>query len=195
MKIISWEEILNGKTFFADSGSALTVGSFDGPHKGHYEIFKKVLAYSKEKGTTPVIVTFTRSLTGIKHADDYMGDISSLHKRLLIFEALGFKYCLLIDFSDDFAKLKGDEFFAILKNQLNMRYVCEGEDFSCGNKGSFNAELIKAWAEKNNVNPEFIELVKYNGKRISSSDIRTLLCEHQNKKAESLLIDTVSRIQ
>ncbi len=190
MEIINWSEITKENFSLSrnfQNGSALCIGSFDGPHRGHYEIFKKVLSHSDNNSLKSIIVTFSRPVTGIKKQNDYLGDISTLDQRLSVFSSLGFDYCVLIDFSEAFAGLSGEEFFSILKNKLNIKYICEGLDFKCGHKGSFKMNEIILWGKKNGVETEFIQLVLEEGERISSSKIRKMLKEHKENEARSLL--------
>ena len=187
METLSWEQLVNENVALFPEGTALCIGSFDGPHRGHYEIFKNVLSFSKENGKKSGVVTFARPLTGIKESSSYKGDISTLSDRLSVFQDLGFDFCVVIDFSESFSHLDGSEFFSILKKSLNLSYVCEGTDFRCGYKGSFSRTDIEEWCKNNSVSCDFIELVLDDGKRISSTRIRDFLSEHNEKKAKSLL--------
>ena len=187
MQVISWSDFLSSSSPLFEQASALCIGSFDGPHRGHYEIFKKVLSYSRENNTRAGIITFSKTITSIKKQNDYMGDISPLTARLGIFAELGFDFCILIDFSENFAHLEGEDFFKLLKEKLNLVYICEGQDFKCGYKGAFKKDEIFAWGRENSVQTEFIPLVMDEGERISSSKIRKMLKEHEEKKARLLL--------
>ncbi|MBR0101631.1 MAG: tRNA pseudouridine(55) synthase TruB, partial [Treponema sp.] len=83
MKIFSWEQIVGGKfpEEFKKSGTAITIGSFDGSHLGHRAIFESVIS-QKEKNLVPGVITFTRSLRGYKNPKTYEGDVVSLSQKL-----------------------------------------------------------------------------------------------------------------
>lgn len=191
MLVLNWQDLFkdgfsfgNAKSDVFSRGTALSVGSFDGPHRGHFAIFEKIIACaSLSKG----IVTFEKSLSSVKQGKDYKGDISSLDERLGVFRNLGFDFVLVINFDEDFRKIEGEEFFRILKDKLNMKYIVEGVDFRCGHKGAFSKPEIERFCNENGIGCLFIELVKDDGKRISSSLIRALLEKNLVKKADELL--------
>lgn len=174
--VYSWEQILSSKfskDFFA-AGSALAIGSFDGYHLGHGAIFDSVL---KNEGRAKGIVTFTQSTRKVKSADTYPGDVSTLSQRLDFFMRKGFDFVILIDFSADFIKISGDEFFSILKNKCNLKYIAEGDDFKCGHKGSFDIPAIRIFCEKNDIELDVVSSVYYRDKKVSSSRIRQEISE------------------
>ncbi len=187
MKVFYWNEIINSKESILRKSTALSVGSFDGPHKGHFEIFKEILEFSKENGSLSGLVTFERPVSSIKQGTNYKGDISSLEERLRVFRKIGFDFVVVIHFDEDFKKIEGKEFFEILKNKLNLKCIVEGEDFCCGYKGSFSKEQIQRFCEENEIKSVFVKLVKEDGKRISSTLIRSLLAENNVDEAKKLL--------
>ena len=188
MKIITWSDLLNeeNKNLLGQE-TAVSVGSFDGPHKGHFAIFNKILDFSRRNGTLSGLVTFEKPVSSIKQGDDYKGDISTLEERLEIFRKLGFDFVLVIHFDEKFKQIEGRDFFRILKDKLNLKCVVEGADFCCGHNGSFAKSQIQTFCTENNISSFFIELVKEDGKRISSTMIRELLAEKKIDEAEKLL--------
>ena len=188
MKIIAWTDLQNEENqFFFEKGSAVSIGSFDGPHKGHFEIFKKILEFSRQNGTLSGLVTFEKPVSSIKQGDKYKGDISTLEERLEIFRKLGFDFVLVIHFDEKFKQIEGYDFFRVLKEGLKLKCIVEGEDFCCGHNGTFAKPQIQDFCKENKISSFFIELVKEDGKRISSTMIRKLLAEKNIDKAERLL--------
>ncbi len=188
MKIIAWSDLQNKEyQFFFEKGSAASIGSFDGPHKGHFAIFDKILDFSRQNGTLSGLVTFEKPVSSIKQGNCYKGDISTLEERLEIFKKLGFDFVLVIHFDEEFKRIEGKDFFRILKEKLNLKCIVEGVDFCCGHNGAFAKPQIQAFCAENNIDSFFVELVKENGKRISSTMIRELLAEKNIDKVERLL--------
>ena len=183
MKIFCWEEIYNlfscsfeeiknsTDSFFLD-GTAISVGCFDGPHLGHKFLFSSVLKYSKDNHLKSGLVTFLRPLPSLKFKNEYLGDIATLNQRLSEYEKLGFDFVVVIDFSSDFSKMEGTYFLSILTKVCNMKFLAEGKDFRCGYKGSCSMENILEFAKENNIVAHFPDLVFFDKKRISSSDVR-----------------------
>lgn len=190
MQVLPW----NNSNFhqFSVKETAVTIGSFDGLHKGHRMLIDTLRRISAAKHYLPVVITFTRPLPAIKHADDYAGDISSLPQRLALFEQLGIKSVILVDFTEQFAALSGEDFLSRLVECMNMKYLVEGFDFHCGYKGRTQRKDIEAWAAGAQIETSFLEPVYYkteNGKteRISSSLIRQMLLAGNFSAAAELL--------
>lgn len=196
MKVFSWNEIKEdlerdySQSYFK-SGSGISIGSFDGLHKGHRVLLNTLVNYCREKKILSGVVSFSRPLPSVKHKEDYQGDISTLDQRLKLFESLGIDFAIIVDFDDEFASIKGIEFLQMLVNACNMTYIAEGIDFRCGYMGSTDASSIKLFAENNNVKYDFVDPVFYNNgteeDRISSSYIRSMVLKRFFTTATELL--------
>lgn len=184
MQVFTWSNILSllntGKedSFFS-SGCGISVGSFDGLHKGHRVLINTLVSECKKNNVPAGVVTFKRPLPSIKHHSDYLGDISTLEQRLKLLESLGVNFAIVVDFDDSFASMLGTDFFSILMNVCNMKLIAEGIDFRCGYKGSTDSQAIKYFGEKNNIKTFFVDPVFYDEaaeeERISSSYIRSMI--------------------
>ena len=171
IRIFSWEQIFYGKfdKSFLQKGTALSIGSFDGTHIGHDAIFDSIL---QRKEFARGIVTFRHSTRVAKSGDDYKGDVSTLSQRIDFFIQKGFDFVIVIDFSDDFIKISGEEFLSILKNNCNLKYLVEGIDFRCGHKGAMDVDALKKFCAAGGIDFDVISFVDYLGKKVSSSRIR-----------------------
>lgn len=185
VKVFTWNDILTflntgvEDAFFAQ-GTGISVGSFDGLHKGHRTLLNTLVENCKKQKLLSGVVSFKRPLPSIKHSDDYKGDISTLEQRLELFEQLEIDFAIIVDFTDDFASMLGADFLNILVNACNMELLAEGIDFRCGYKGATDAQAIKYFAQKNNIRTVFVEPVYYQPgteieERISSSYIRNMI--------------------
>ena len=185
MKIFYWNNILDFlntgiQNSFFETGTGISIGSFDGIHKGHRVLLNKLVLNCKSNNLQSGVVTFTRPLPSIKHANDYCGDISSLKQRLKIFESLGVDFVIIVDFDEEFSSQLGADFLNILINACNMELIAEGVDFRCGYKGATDVQAINYFAEKNKIKTIFVEPVYYREgtdeeERISSSFIRDMI--------------------
>lgn len=190
MQVLSW----NDSDFpqFSDKETAVTIGSFDGLHKGHRVLIDTLTKICAEKHYVSVVITFTRPLPAIKHAGDYAGDISTLPQRLALFESLGIDSVILVDFTEKFAAVPGTAFLSSLVQRINMKCLVEGFDFHCGYKGKTERKAIEAWAQDVHVETHFVPPVYCKVKdgktaRISSSFIRQMILEGNFDAAAELL--------
>ena len=198
MKLYTWNDILsilNGDSnedFLAGAKTGISVGSFDGLHKGHRKLLSELLTACRAKLLMAGVLTFSRPLPGIKHSGDYMGDLTTLDQRLRLFEESGLDFAIIVDFDDSFASMMGADFLNILLNVCNMELLAEGIDFRCGFKGATDAQAIRYWAEQNVVESIFMDPVYFREgtdeeERISSSYIRTMLSRGFFTTAKELL--------
>ncbi|MBR5645980.1 MAG: FAD synthetase family protein [Treponema sp.] len=182
MKIFYWNDILtflntgNIDDFFT-KGCGISIGSFDGLHKGHRFLLSTLKDECQKNNLQSGIVSFTRPLPSIKHSEDYTGDLSTLNQRLKFFEEMGFDFVILVDFDDSFASMLGCDFLNILVNVCSMELIAEGIDFRCGFKGATDTQAINYWGKQNNIRTVFVDPVYYleitgNEERVSSSFIR-----------------------
>ncbi|MCR5723604.1 MAG: tRNA pseudouridine(55) synthase TruB [Treponema sp.] len=184
--VYSWEQITSGRfnALWKEQGTALTIGSFDGPHFGHESLFATV---SSQSHLIPGVITFTRSLRGLKDPKCYAGDVASLSERLAFFEEKGFAFAVVIDFSSDFAHLSGQEFIAVLEKQCGMRFLSEGNDFHFGYKGATDVSALMEMSKTHGFDFAAIAPVQYDGEKISSSRIREALLDGRTDAASAML--------
>jgi len=181
MQILTWtqiERIFSGdeqRPSLFENGSAVTVGSFDGPHTGHDVLFNAVLDASQSYGYVPGVVTFSQSLGGFKRPESYEGDLSTLEQKLELLDKKGMSFAVVIDFSTEFGKIEGQDFLSILMKSCGLRFLAEGRDFHCGYGGTFGMKEISEFSVRNGITVQFPEPVMYKKERISSSFIRSCI--------------------
>lgn len=168
-KVYSWDDVLYARIAEAKNGTALTVGSFDGPHRGHQVLFAAVL---NEKAYAPGVITFAVPPPALKEPARFPGLLSTLPERLAFFRKSGFAFAAVIDFSPEFSKMMGKTFLSLLKKNCNMRFLVEGRGFRCGFKDETDMMEIRRIAQRTGFRVLTAEPVLYGGESISSSRIR-----------------------
>jgi len=191
MLVYSWDDVVSGRfsTVIAKGGSAITIGSFDGPHIGHESLFDAVLSKSRSsKGKIASgVVTFSFGLRRFKEGDSYTGDVTTLAGKLEILEEKGFTFALVIDFSEQFSRIEGSEFLSILSEKCGMKFLAEGSDFRCGYKGATNVQTITALAEKIGFDFAVIPPVLFENQRVRSTRIREAVSKADFSSAKKML--------
>lgn len=187
-KIISWDELVeSGSCVFPEGKeTAISVGGFDGPHKGHDKLLRRVLDYASQNALIPGLVTFFRSPTAVKNKT-YSGDVSSLRQRLKKFQELGFHFIVLIDFSAGFAKIEGTAFFDILIKTIRMKYLAVGSDFLCGYRRGLGADDLKKIAPQKGFCFDSIDPLNHGSVKVSSSAVREAVSLGDFSLAKELL--------
>ena len=157
-----------------DEKLCLTIGNFDGIHKGHREIIKNLIQQTKTSNLKSAILSFT------PHPKIYFNKqknfmINSQSKKKEILKDLGLDYLIDLYFNDKFTQLSHVEFEdKILLEKLNSKRILIGKDFQYGNQRKGNIETLKVFCEKNKIELEEIGLIlnDHNSNKISSSEIR-----------------------
>lgn len=185
IKIFTWQDLLNGEfpLEWLKKGSALTVGSFDGMHKGHKALIDAVL---EQKEFVHGIITFRNSVKSLN--ENFEGNIDSFYQKIEFCQENDLDFVVIIDFSDDFSKIDGSDFVKSLIELCNMKFIAEGTDFKCGYKGAFAVNELKKSALENNFTFKLIDDVLFEGEKISSSRIRKSVKEGDFLSVQKMLL-------
>ncbi|NLW55442.1 MAG: bifunctional riboflavin kinase/FAD synthetase [Firmicutes bacterium] len=183
-----WSSFSTLKEDFADkvtSGLVVTVGNFDGVHRGHQQIIQRVKAIGNEYGWFSLIVTFQEhtSLT-LSHQSTPL--LMSLEEKCKYLKRLGLDGCLALDFTPEIAQLTAEQFLEQLV-RVGTKALIVGHDFTFGAGGVGDTRFLLAYAQKNNLYGEVVPPVKYQGKIVSSSKIRSLLTAGRLAEANGML--------
>jgi riboflavin kinase/FMN adenylyltransferase len=172
---------MNGEPWAEES--AVTIGVFDGVHRGHRALFERITASPYRS----VAVSFSVSPRQFFHSGSYSGDIVSLGRKLELFSEAGIGACVLIDFSEDFSRITGRTFIGRLSRAVNMRYIVVGANFHCGYRNDTDAAAIKRLAKAAGIKAEVVPPVMEDGLPVSSSRIRHALSAGEYGLAAALL--------
>jgi riboflavin kinase/FMN adenylyltransferase len=113
MHLVTWSQFLEEALLFGGKRSAMTVGVFDGVHRGHQPLIERIVAHNATTAAAiPVVVTFRQShyKKNLISGKDYPGNILSFRQKLDIFESLGVSITIVIDFSESFRRMSGTDF-------------------------------------------------------------------------------------
>jgi FAD synthase len=162
---------------------SLSIGVFDGVHRGHQELIRRIVA----KSPASTIVTFRQNPRQVLSPGKYHGDIFSLQQKLSVLESLGVSRAVLIDFSGNFSKITGREFIDLLKKSRRIGYMALGVNFRCGHHLDTGAAAIRDWMMEDGVTAELVEPVMEGRHPVSSSRIRAAITAGDLAAAAALL--------
>lgn len=172
MEVIKWSDFLHNGIH--DIGeAAVTVGVFDGVHIGHQELVRKIQNYRGETGAaSPLVFTFENNPSAFFHPYKFLGTITTVEQKMRLFEGMGIGNIVLIDFSADFSKLTGSEFFSIIRKHTDVRYVCLGKNFHCGRDNDTNSQRVRKMFDPEGITVEILDQITFKGEPVSSTRIR-----------------------
>jgi len=195
MRRINWDELsgLGQDAVTGGKKTALTVGVFDGLHRGHQALIARITAKAPE--LLPAVVTFLQNpkalirdkLMSGGEAEEKAIDIIGFEEKMNLLDSLGVELCVIIDFSEQFSKINGRVFFDALNRYLHPAYVALGTNFHCGYRRDTDAQGFKVMAEGSGIEAEIVPPVLEGGLPVSSSRIRSALNAGRTGEATLLL--------
>jgi len=183
IKVLSWDVFI-GQRQLRNTTVALSIGVFDGVHLGHQTLLKKIVTHPESE---PAVLTFRFNPRRFLKPHLFPGDITSQLQKLEILAELGVKTVILIDFSNDFSKLSGNDFLMAIRQSCNLTYLVLGDNFRCGFEGKTSAYDVRKIMAAYNTPVEIAPPVSWKGATLSSTRIRAALREGQIKDAAEMM--------
>ena len=184
MQIIEWPLFLKNGLPLDGKHSSLTVGIFDGVHRGHQALINRVVNFNKDY--IPVLVTFYQNHKYENKPECY-GNIQTFRQKTELFEKLGVKIVLAVEFTNTFRRMPGMDFLNILLTTAKIGFMAVGNDFRCGYKLTTGAADIKNCYTKQNIPVEIASSVMEGSQPISSSRIRNAIIRGRLDEAAKML--------
>ncbi len=168
--------------------TAVTVGNFDGFHKGHIHLVKKLSEEAKVRGLKTLLLTFFPHPLKILAPGLHFCEISDIYEKILIAGDLNIDYFVFIKFTKKFSLITAKDFLEeIIYKKLGCRFLLVGYDWRFGYGREGEIELAREVGNKVGFEVGYIEPYRENGKIVSSTLIRRLLKEGRLSDAEFFL--------
>mgnify|MGYP004593551501 FL=1 len=158
-------------------GSVVTIGKFDGVHKGHQKLLKYTVNYAKKNNLISIAILIKKRNLSIYNIEE--------NTRLI--EELRIDYIIVIDFLPEFYTMEAKEFFNKLIAYYRMKHIAVGFDFAFGRNREGNREFLDKYSKECGIGVNVIKFLNYNKNRISSSSIRDCLSNGKIKDANKML--------
>ena len=162
---------------FGDRDSALTVGVFDGVHRGHQRLIAKVVQEADAKGCLSGVLTFRNHPDSVLNPNFRPQYITSIEERIRLLQELGIDFVVPIRFDLELANLRARNFAELLRNRLRMRSLVIGPDFAMGYKREGNAETLASLGAEIGFSVNVVDLLSEGGDPVRSTNIRQALAE------------------
>lgn len=174
-------------------GTAVTVGVFDGVHRGHRRLLEELVRRASGAGLTPAVATFDPHPLEVLAPEKAPKMLTSIPHRLEILEGIGIGVVGVMPFSD-VREMEADGFITeVLLGRLRARLLVVGENFRFGKGGKGSAETLHRAGSQHGFGVEVVGLLAADalsdtsGAAINSSRIRRCLAEGSTGEAAELL--------
>lgn len=125
--------------------SVVTIGVFDGVHRGHQALMRRVVELGRGHDATPVVATFDRHPLEVIAPDKAPRPLSTLPQRARLMAALGIEVLVVMTFDDVFRHLTPEEFVRqILVEDLRAVHTVVGANFTFGHKRAGTIETLES---------------------------------------------------
>ncbi len=155
--------------------TALTVGVFDGVHRGHQALLRRVEAIARAEGLAPGVVTFYPHPRQVLFPDEPMRYLTSLEDRLDLLRESGMACVATVTFTSALAQLDAEVFVRLMHEELHLAHLVIGPDFALGRQRGGDAPTLRSLGDRLGFRVSVIDPVRDDGGRISSTEIRQAL--------------------
>ncbi len=156
--------------------TALTIGVFDGVHRGHQIVLKHVVESARRYGLASAAITFHPHPRQVLRPDLTTEYVNSLEDRLSLIMQTGLDSVATVSFTSEFSLTDAGDFVRMLVEEFQLARLIIGEDFALGRQRGGDPETLKALGRDLGYEVEVIELLTGDSAdKVSSTEIRTAL--------------------
>ncbi|MFD8819303.1 bifunctional riboflavin kinase/FAD synthetase [Streptomyces sp. NPDC059627] len=172
--------------------SVVTIGSYDGVHRGHQLIIRHAVDRARELGIPAVVVTFDPHPSEVVRPGSHPPLLAPHHTRAELMAELGVDAVLILPFTTEFSKLSAADFVVkVLVDKLHAKAVVEGPNFRFGHKAAGNVEFLIEQGKVYDFEVEVVDLFVRGeaggGEPFSSTLTRRLVAEGDMAGAREIL--------
>jgi riboflavin kinase/FMN adenylyltransferase len=163
--------------------AVVCIGTFDGVHIGHQEVIRRAVDVSRGTEQPCVLVTFDRHPAAVLAPSKCPKLVAPLQENLRQFERLGVSATVVLPFNAWLSRMSASTFLEdILRGAVRAERLVVGHDFAMGNGREGNTEWLSA-----RIDTTVVPAYELDGKRVSSSAVRSLVASGKVEQASRLL--------
>ena len=167
--------------------SMLTVGVFDGVHRGHRRLIAQLVEQARQTGRAAGVVTFRNHPAAVLRADFQPQYLTTLEQRLELLRQTGVDFVAPITFDAELSRLDAREFAARLVSSLRMRGLVVGADFAMGHGRSGDAATLAELGEEMGFTVRAVDLLADGPLTVKSTSIRRALAAGDVESVANML--------
>ncbi|PTE12526.1 bifunctional riboflavin kinase/FAD synthetase [Mesorhizobium helmanticense] len=170
-------------------GGVVAIGNFDGVHRGHQAVLERALTEARRRGVPALVLSFEPHPRKVFRPDIPLFVLTPPPMKARLLSLLGFAALVEQPFTRDFASLSAEAFVTdVLDRNLGISHAVTGFDFHFGKDRQGGPAYLMAAGERHGFGVTLVDAFRDEGAEVvSSSRIRTLLCEGEVAEAAGLL--------
>jgi len=165
----------------------LTIGTYDGVHRGHQEIIHRIVSGARQSGGLAVVLTFFPPPAVVlkKRMEPYY--LTSPEERAGLLGELGVDVVITYPFNLQVAAMSAREFMSAMHEHMGLKHLCVGHDFALGHGREGNVPMLQRLGDEFGYTVDAVPPVEVDGRVVSSSLIRAHLAAGEVEQAARLL--------
>ena len=169
-------------------GCVLTIGNFDGVHRGHAEVIANLVKKARQLELPATLMTFEPQPQELFAGQNAPARISLLRDKIALLAELGVDRLLCVRFDKKFAQLPPEQFIeSLLVDKLGVRYLVVGDDFCFGQQRRGNFDMLKQAGEQHGFAVVNTDSFLVGDQRVSSTMVRDALAKGNLELTRRLL--------
>jgi riboflavin kinase/FMN adenylyltransferase len=182
--IIHWNETLSVPC----RQGALTIGNFDGVHRGHQTLLAEVRRQADRVSGPAVVLTFDPHPLQLLRPDSFPPVLTTNDERAALLHEHGADFVLILSTTPDLLQLRAGAFFdQVIRDQIQPRVVVPGFNFGFGRNREGNVDTLAEFCLRSGMAFVLVAPLELGGKTVSSSRIRAALQAGDVRAATELL--------
>ncbi|MAZ29207.1 MAG: riboflavin biosynthesis protein RibF [Cytophagaceae bacterium] len=166
----------SAQEFNGSKSTVVTIGTFDGVHRGHRKIISRLIASAQSNALESVVLTFFPHPRMVVQKESSIKLIDTIDERIHLLEETGLDHLIVHPFTHEFSRLSAEEFVEeILVNQLRAKRVIIGYDHHFGRNRNANIDDLRRYGKQYGFDVEEISKQDIDDVAISSTKIRKAL--------------------
>ena len=167
--------------------SVVTIGAFDGVHRGHQFLIQQLVQHAQRAEQIPVVLTFYPHPRMVLRGFEPGFYLSLPDEKAELLGQLGVELVVTHPFNDEIRQIRAAQFVDSLLNHLNMRSLWVGEDFALGYQREGDVPFLREQGHKKGFELRAVDLMDAGSERVSSSRVRQSLANGHVEEASRLL--------
>lgn len=170
-----------------DADTAVTIGKFDGVHRGHRHLIQQLVDHASERGLKSGVITLHPNPLTVLRPGVTVAYLTSLDERVELLRATGVDFVVPLTFSSELAELSARDFMALLSSELRIRLLVVGPGFALGRGRQGDYQRLRELGGEYGYVTERIEPLVEGEAVVGSSAIRKALALGEMEQVTQLL--------
>lgn len=167
--------------------TAVTIGKFDGVHRGHQHLIQSLLKAAKDRQLASVVITLHPNPLVVLRPDTPVTYLCTLAERLTLLQSLGVDRVGTLSFTPELSQLSAREFVSLLMDELQMKLLFVGPDLALGRRREGDTSVLRVLGETMGFELVVAEPLQEDQRKVGSSAVRQALAAGEMEEVSHLL--------